>query len=360
MIGNRRWTTLGQCLLAGLLLHGVSIRETAAVELRFRLQCTVSDPVVKLGDVADVIGSDRAQVQLLSAMELFPAPGQQEQRFVRVREIQDLLILRGVNLAQCQFSGSSQVTVSAAAIAPVRTPVAQTFSAAASRRIQRRVCEAVSKYLEERVAGHQSWTVEAELTDAQVRAIGDTTRALSITGGSEPWTGTQNFEVTVKGPQGPATFALSAQVGVRPSVVVAVRSLPRGATVREGDVELQNDVATDAGATVFHTLAEVMGRETTRSIAAGRPVAQESLRTPLMVHRGDVVTVHVSSSGIHIRTAARARDDGSQGDLIAVESMQDRKTYFARVSGIREVEVYARAPRVDQAEAIAAENTVRR
>lgn len=356
MVANLRWKALGTCLLAGLL---VQVAATRAAELRFRSQCTAAGPLVKLGDVAEVIASDRVQAQTLAAMELFPSPAQQEQRFVRVREIQDLLSLRGVNLSDCQFSGSSQVTVSGGS-APARAPVAQPVSAAATRRIQRRVCEAVSKYLEEHASAQQSWTVEAEMTDAQARAIGDSTRAISVTGGSAPWTGPQRFEVTVKGPQGPASFTLDAQVNVRPAVVVAVRSLPRGTTVREGDVELQHDGSVDAGSAGFHSLTEVFGRETTRSIAAGKAISPDSLRTPLMVHRGDVVTVYANSSGIRIRTAARARDDGAQGDLVAVESLLDRATYFTRVSGIREVEIYARAARVERAEAGGPENIVRR
>ncbi len=69
----------------------------------------------------------------------------------------------------------------------------------------------------------------------------------------------------------------------------------------------------------------------------------DDLRPPLWVHRGDVVTVYANTAGIRIRTTARARDDGSQGELVAVESLLDRSTYYARVSGIREVEVFARA-----------------
>ena len=63
---------------------------------------------------------------------------------------------------------------------------------------------------------------------------------------------------------------------------------------------------------------------------------------PLAVHHGDVVTVYAQSGAVRIRTNARARDEGSVGELVAVESLLNRSTYYARVSGIREVEVYAR------------------
>jgi len=44
----------------------------------------------------------------------------------------------------------------------------------------------------------------------------------------------------------------------------------------------------------------------------------------------------------------RAHDNGSLGELVAVESLADRSTYFARVSSVREVEVYARSAKADR------------
>jgi len=54
-----------------------------------------------------------------------------------------------------------------------------------------------------------------------------------------------------------------------------------------------------------------------------------------------VVTVYAQSAGIRVRTTARARDDGGLGDLVTMETMQDRKPYQARVCGMRETEVLA-------------------
>ena len=101
----------------------------------------------------------------------------------------------------------------------------------------------------------------------------------------------------------------------------------------------------------FHTLADVVGKETTRAIAAGKPLTRDAVRPPVLVRRGEVVTVYARAAGIRIRTMARARDDGGEGELVAVEPLTDRNTFFARVSGIREVEVFARSPRAETLEA---------
>ena len=91
-------------------------------------------------------------------------------------------------------------------------------------------------------------------------------------------------------------------------------------------------------------------RSATNWSAPFRPaaaVSSDCLRPPLAVHRGEVVTVYAQSGAVRIRTNARAHDEGSVGELVAVESLLNRSTYYARVSGVREVEVYARPPRVE-------------
>ena len=72
------------------------------------------------------------------------------------------------------------------------------------------------------------------------------------------------------------------------------------------------------------------------------------------------MTVYVNNAGIRIRTAARARDDGSEGELVSVESLLDRSTYYARVNGIRQVEVYGRSTRVESADSRGPAEIVRR
>ncbi len=55
--------------------------------------------------------------------------------------------------------------------------------------------------------------------------------------------------------------------------------------------------------------------------------------------RGSVVTVNVQAPGVKLRTTARAREDGSKGDKITVESLLDRKSYLAKVTAVDQVDV---------------------
>ena len=332
--------------LAAVLLAFWHVNSATAAELRLRAQCSPAGPVVTLGDLAEIEPADARQSAALAAIELFPAPGNGEQRILPIREIQDLLLLRGVNLAEHRFSGSSEVAVQTIVARP-RSVAVKPIPAAEAQRIKRRVCEALIKFLGEHATTPQTWSVECELSDEQAHLFADPVRPITVTGGSSPWTGLQRFDLTVDGAKGPAHVSLDATVRIVPPVVVARRQLARGAVIRDDDVELQRLAAADKMPGALHTIEEAVGHELVRPVAAGSPVACESLRAPLSVHRGEVVTVYAQSGSIRIRTVARARDEGSVGELVAVESLLNKSTYYARVSGTREVEVYARPARVD-------------
>ena len=81
--------------------------------------------------------------------------------------------------------------------------------------------------------------------------------------------------------------------------------------------------------------------EVKRSIPKDRVIQRDQVRLPLMVQRRDVVTVYVRVGGIEVRANARAREDGSYGDVIQVESLGNRKRLLARVIAPQEVEVFA-------------------
>ena len=97
--------------------------------------------------------------------------------------------------------------------------------------------------------------------------------------------------------------------------------------IHQSDVELAHASPEERGD--FHAFVNVIGKEATQAIAAGKPLTQNAIRPQVLVRRGEVVTVWARASGIRIRTMARARDDGGDGELVAVETLTDRGTFFA-------------------------------
>lgn len=244
----------GPAFVAMWLALGLSIG--TAAEIRLRPRCEVDTSLVTLADLAEIRSADPEQSKRLAAVELFASPTVSRPRFVRVQQIQETLLLRGINLAEHCFSGASQVEVSRRKVAADTRPAASPVIAAS--------------YM----------------------------------------------------------------------AVVAARPLSRNMVIGPDDVLLQ-PVPGEETSNGFDTLDAVVGMEVARSVPEGRVLEPSSVRSPLLVERGDTVTVAAIRPGIRVRTQARAREAGSLGQLIAVESLSDRSRYFARVSGIRAVEVYA-------------------
>jgi flagella basal body P-ring formation protein FlgA len=298
--------------------------------------------VVTLGDVAEILAADARTAGELAAIELFPAPSTDRQRFVRVRQIQDALYLRGVDLAEHRFSGSSQIVLGTEAPEPeVVEP--RPLSTVLVERARRYVAQAVLEYLRRQVPDTSCWKVDVQLDEEQARQLTAAGSSISVQGGTAPWLGPQRFQISIVGATEPVAFEIDATVSMPTAVVVAARPLPRGVLISAADVRLEPLEPTAGIGQPFNSIDQVVGRETAEPISAGKPLEADSLRLPLLVRRGDVVTVFARAAGIRVRTTARARDEGSLGDLVAVESILDRRRYFARVAGLREVEIFAQA-----------------
>lgn len=344
---KRSWTRTWWVGLVGAACLGVTTAGQAA-ELQLRSECQSHGPMVTLSEVAEILGGQPAQREELGRMELFPAPPAGGKRFVRAREIQDMLMVRGVNLAQHQFSGSSQVTVIGGG--PEKSPAVLPINVV--RKAERRLNEAVVQYLKEYVSEAEAWKAEATLDSRQARLV-DTAEKLVVRGGAAPWLGSQRFEVTTQTTGSATRFEVLVQVAAAQSVVTVIRPIGRGDLITAADVQLVPGQDREVETAAFHTIEDVVGKEARQAISAGRPISRDALRSPVVVRRGEVVTVYARSAGICVRTVARAREEGSVDDLITVEAMDTRKPFFARVCGVQEVEIFARA--VDAAGAATAE-----
>jgi len=326
-------------LLATMLL---ALAEGRGAELQVRARCQARGSIVSVGDVAEVFAADAAEQEKLAQTELFPAPPPGQQRVLRTRELQDLLCSRGVGSAELRLSGASQVIVSGPG-EPARAAEPRPVAASTMKRAERVVSEAIVRFLEAQVSADETWQVDVRLNDAQARLVPIDGKKIVVRGGQPPWTGTQQFEVTADDAAGAGSFAVPAAVERLPPVVVAAKAVGRGDTLRGTDLKLQRAEAGADRAGAFHAIEDVVGTEAAQAIPAGTVLQASLVRSPIMVRRGEVVTVYSRAAGIRIRVTARAREDAALGELVTVESLSDRKTYTARVCGIQEAEVYARA-----------------
>lgn len=323
----------------GLTIWLCSTLVLNAAEIHLRGECQCTGGLVRLGDVAEIHAADKAEAARLAEIELCAAPASGSKSFVRAREIQDLLALRGLNLSKHRLSGASQIEIRTGGRAESRLPI----TAAITRRTTERVQAAIATYLRQQAPENEGgWQVELRLSDDQTRVLSASKNDLTATGGEAPWVGRQEFTITLTTDTGEQSAVVSAQVSPAPLVVVATRAMVPGEMVQATDIKLAQ-VKPGKIDSPFFRLEDVVGQEAKRAIVIGQPIDEDDIRAPLIVRRSDAVTVYARSAGIRVTAPGRATEDGSQGDIVVVESMFNRERFHARVCGIREVEVFAQA-----------------
>ena len=336
-----------QTLLTLCLLSLSFSSQVQAAEIRLKSVCQPAGSVLVLGDVADIFSTDANEAAELAALPLVPTPASGAKLFLRVREIQDLLVPRGVNLAVQRFSGANQVTVS-----PVADEVKEVSnSKPAIRRTsnqppQQLVTAALTSYLEATAGDEQPWEFDFQLSAETQLTVRQAVGEVQVSGGSTPWTGIQQFTLHVPTAEGQLRLPINVQAHQQHAVVAVIRALPRGSIVRAEDVQLVEPASHDHVVRVnesFHSIESVVGKETQRAISPGQVLDANYVRNPILVRRGDVVTVYANSSGIRVRTTGRSLGEGSKGELITIETLETgkREKFDARVSGAQVVEVWA-------------------
>ena len=170
---------------------------------------------------------------------------------------------------------------------------------------ERMASDAIVRYLRESVAD-EAWRVTVELSDEQVQLIGVADGPLAATGGENPWTGKQTFELRVKG-NGAAPLTVKADVALPPTIVVATHAVPRGTVVRASDIQLQRVSAETSVTGSFQSAEDVVGKEATKPISPGQTIDANYVRPQILVHSGEVVTLYGRNAGITVRMTARAQ-----------------------------------------------------
>ncbi|MCA9123756.1 MAG: flagellar basal body P-ring formation protein FlgA [Planctomycetaceae bacterium] len=124
-------------------------------------------------------------------------------------------------------------------------------------------------------------------------------------------------------------------------VVVTRRALNRGDLVRDADIELQPRDPKSVSYPQATERQDVVGMEVLYPIREGQPILLNQLRKPLLIKRGELIRVRARAAGVQVTTTAKAEQDGALGDIVMVQSLENREKYPAHVTGYQQVEVYA-------------------
>ncbi len=351
-----------QRLLACLLVTSIATGAHSA-EIILREKATLSGPVVRLGDVADISAQTDSRMHDLATTPLMPAPAPGTMQFLRSVEIRDLLVSRGVLLDGVTIRGAKLVAIgnrkSIAKKKALSTDTRRYLPLKRREQIQDAVKRAIVLYLRKQTLHEQTqpqsdWNLKLRLDDKQLHRLDQPGLQLTAHGGNSPWTGKQMFRLAGKNTD--AGVAVIAFVEQAMPAVVAIRPIDRGSLIRASDVEIRSQNGR-VPSQAFDSLDRVVGMVAQRTIRPESVLLRSHVKAPLQVERGETVTVFARTAGIQVRTFAIAKQDGSMGDLIQVETADKRERYDARVVGRRELEVFATGASVAEHTTLGPRNT---
>jgi flagella basal body P-ring formation protein FlgA len=110
-------------------------------------------------------------------------------------------------------------------------------------------------------------------------------------------------------------------------------ALAAGTVIAAGDldvVKIRRD-RLDAGAATDPQ--QLVGKSPRRPLAAGQPILISDVAPPLLVHRGDLVTIVFRTENLQLTAQGSALEDGAEGALVRIENTKSNRVIDAAVTG---------------------------
>jgi len=130
-----------------------------------------------------------------------------------------------------------------------------------------------------------------------------------------------------------ARVLMTGDLGLYGDVICAKHHLKRNTVLTTTDlVTVRRDI-TMLGTGVIGTTDRVIGQRLTTSLQPGNIIYADLLDTPVLVKRGDLVTIMAKRDGIQITVPGEVKNAGAQGEMIKVKNLMSRREVAARVVG---------------------------
>jgi flagella basal body P-ring formation protein FlgA len=122
---------------------------------------------------------------------------------------------------------------------------------------------------------------------------------------------------------------------------VLLHYVPPGQTIEADDVGMVQVPTRRLVQAVVAEPADLIGKTPRRAVRPGQPVRVADVRLPIVIHKGELVTIVVESKDMRLTAQGRANDDGAQGEAIRIANTRSGKTIDATVAGPGTVRIEA-------------------
>jgi flagella basal body P-ring formation protein FlgA len=116
-------------------------------------------------------------------------------------------------------------------------------------------------------------------------------------------------------------------------VPVLTRDVAPGETIVEGNLTVTEIATAQAGAQLLTTARSIAGQAARRNLRAGMPLFAHDVKKPVVIKKGELITIVYAADGIELSAQGQAQADAGQGDTLAVLNTRSRRTVEGRVAG---------------------------
>ncbi len=126
-------------------------------------------------------------------------------------------------------------------------------------------------------------------------------------------------------------ISVYGRIQILKTVPVLSRNFAKGEIISALDIDWIEMPVHDLRQNTVMSEGKMIGTEVKSNLQAGKPISHRSLRTPLMVKKGKLVTMSFRKSGLSLTIRGRAMADGSIGSVVPVINLQSKRTIHAEV-----------------------------
>ena len=141
-----------------------------------------------------------------------------------------------------------------------------------------------------------------------------------------------NAKVSCAAPT-PWSIYVPVELRIYRNVVVAARALQRGDSLTADDLKIEARDVLAPGSPALTRLDDAIGKNLRRPLAENTVLTASVVEFPILIRRGDRISISSHNGGIAVRANAEALDNGRYGERIRARNLQAEKVIEVTVTG---------------------------
>ncbi|MBN9671400.1 flagellar basal body P-ring formation chaperone FlgA [Roseibium aggregatum] len=205
----------------------------------------------------------------------------------------------------------------------------------------------VRSALAERNAGLDPDSLDIRLVQAPARVLADPKVHDPVRVDRVDWSkgsGQFTLHATVAAEHGTKPLTLTGSAREMIDIVTLAQPLRRSDILTENDLTIQRVARNKVPAGALLDAGDLVGMAARTNLRPGAPLSRKDFQRPVLIRRGEKLTVTFEMPGMKLTSRAQAMDDGAKGDVIDVMNIQSRRIVPATVVSRGQVRVHTANP----------------